>query len=71
MSDVWNDCCDFCIKVDDTKLEVEPCTKMTARCQGDTCSSCEVCKDFIPDLGFTSALVLAKRRTDRKMRPIS
>jgi hypothetical protein len=31
---VFNDCCDFCVRVDDSKNEVEICTDMTQRCKG-------------------------------------
>ena len=68
MSEIWNDCCDFCVRVDDTKREVEPCNTMTSRCEGDTCTTCKACKDFVPGLEFTSALALAKRRTNPRMR---
>jgi hypothetical protein len=67
LNEIWDDCCDFCVKVDDTKCEVEVCTKMVARCRGDSCSTCKVCKDFAPSLEFTSTLALARRR----MRPIT
>ncbi|MDW5561587.1 MAG: hypothetical protein SA339_00045 [Methanomassiliicoccus sp.] len=30
---VFEDCCDFCVRVDDTKNEVEPCGTMTERCK--------------------------------------
>jgi hypothetical protein len=70
LSDIWNDCCDFCVRVDDTKREVEACTKTTARCNGDTCAMCKACKDFLQSLDFTNALVLAKHRADLKIRII-
>jgi len=33
---VFNDCCDFCVRVDDPKREIEACNEMTKRCKGDT-----------------------------------
>jgi len=33
---VFNDCCDLCHRVDDSKREIEPCDEMTKRCKGGT-----------------------------------
>jgi len=66
---VFDDCCDFCQLVDDSKAEVEPCDKMTQRCKGDTCAICPPCKRFIAVVGFTEARKLAKTRRRPKDAP--
>lgn len=60
--EIWADCCDFCVRADDSKREIEPCRKMTARCKGDTCRTCKPCPDFLAAAEFTNALILAKKR---------
>ena len=59
---IFDDCCDFCQLVDDSKTEVEPCDKMTQRCKGDTCAACKPCNRFVALVGFTEARKLAKTR---------
>lgn len=61
--EIWADCCDFCIRADDSKREIEPCSKMTARCKGDTCQVCKPCPDFVAAVEFTNALTLARTRS--------
>jgi hypothetical protein len=48
-SECWADCCEYCIKVDPSPTkEIDPCTEMTKRCKGDSCSTCRPCKAFAP-----------------------
>jgi hypothetical protein len=66
---IFDDCCDFCAKVDDTKREVEPCNTMTQRCKGDSCAACKPCNRFVPDLAFVDASKLEKNVRKRKKAP--
>lgn len=66
---IFEDCCDFCQRVDDKGREVEPCGTMTQRCKGDTCATCKPCKRFVAVVGFTEARKLAKTRPRQNHAP--
>lgn len=59
---VYSDCCDYCVRADDLKREVEPCTRMRSRCKGDSCAPCRPCTAFVAAPESNAARAIARRR---------
>lgn len=64
MSDqIWDDCCDYCSRVDGSKDE-SPCPRMITRCSGSSCDICTKCHTFRPGASFRPASQLMRRRPE-------